>query len=165
MCVCVCVNLFVCDYHLFSGLFPECSSYRTLDSKDRAMSVRRAGNFLKCDQKDLSMAWYRFSGDAGNQIATSCPSQEHCGTHAPGWMQGAHPTVAEGQVTRKVCYNWLKSCCHWSNHIKVRNCGRFYVYQLTKTPLCWLRYCGNAGQGTNLYMKTKLYYCNNSSFV
>ncbi|EDO26526.1 predicted protein, partial [Nematostella vectensis] len=74
-------------------------------------------------------------------MPTSCVLEKRCGTHAPGWMVGAHPTVAQGLVTRKVCYHWTKNCCRWSNYIKVRNCGAFYVYQLPKTPVCWLRYC------------------------
>ena len=103
---------------------------------------------LKCDGKDLNFpAWYRFTGGAGNQIATSCVPVYHCGTHAPGWMQGTHPSVAEGAVTRQVCYHWSGSCCHWSNNITVRNCGEFYVYRLERPPHCMLRYCGNSDVG------------------
>ena len=110
------------------------------------MSVPR-GNVLKCDQKDLTKGWYRFMDQAGSQIAAKCVPKHHCGTHAPGWMQGSHPTRAQGLVTRKVCYHWNNNCCQWSNNIRVRNCGGFYVYELDKTPVCHLRYCGNGGPG------------------
>ena len=110
------------------------------------MSVPR-GEVLKCDQKDLTKGWYRFNGEAGSAMPTKCVPSNYCGAHAPGWMQGAHPTQAEGAVTRKVCYHWTKNCCQWSNNIRVRNCGDFYVYELDKTPVCSLRYCGNATAG------------------
>ena len=109
------------------------------------MSVQR-GNVLRCDKNDLSKGWYRFTGEAGELMANKCPAIHHCGTHAPGWMEGSHPTQAQGIVTRKVCYHWSGKCCNWSNNIRVRNCGAFYVYELDKTPVCHLRYCG-AGKG------------------
>ena len=110
------------------------------------MSVAR-GNVLRCDQRDLTKGWYRFSGQAGSAMPTKCVAKNYCGTHAPGWMQGSHPTQAQGAVTRKVCYHWNNNCCNWSNNIRVRNCGGFYVYELDKTPVCHLRYCGNAAPG------------------
>lgn len=63
-------------------------------------------------------------------------------------MSGTHPTVEEGIVTRKVCYHWTSGCCQWSNYIRVKNCGAFYVYELQKTPLCSIssRYCGDASE-------------------
>ena len=75
-------------------------------------------------------------------MPTSCVSSGRCGTSASGWMNGVHPTVAEGKVTRKVCYNY-DSCCQWSNNIDVVNCGLFYVYKLSRPPVCTLRYCGS----------------------
>ncbi|XP_048581380.1 pancreatic secretory granule membrane major glycoprotein GP2-like [Nematostella vectensis] len=121
----------------------ECRSYTMLHGADRAMA-NTAQNALRCDKNEFpGNLWYRFTGQAGNAMPTSCVLEKRCGTHAPGWMVGAHPTVAQGMVTRKVCYHWTKNCCRWSNYIKVRNCGAFYVYQLPKTPVCWLRYCGN----------------------
>ena len=121
----------------------ECKHYKTLNTRDRSMNVP-SGNVLKCDKTDLSKGWYRFTGHAGSAIANYCVPKNRCGTHASGWMQGSHPTRAEGQVSRKVCYNWNNDCCNWSNTIRVRNCGGFYVYELDKTPVCHLRYCGNA---------------------
>ena len=75
-------------------------------------------------------------------MADSCPEINHCRTHASGWLNGAHPTVAEGIVTRQVCYHWSGKCCNWSNNIRVRQCsGGFFVYELVKPPVCHLRYC------------------------
>ncbi|EDO28690.1 predicted protein, partial [Nematostella vectensis] len=74
-------------------------------------------------------------------IPTSCVAKHYCTAHAPGWMTSPHPSVADGVVTRTVCYNWDNGCCHWSNNIRVRNCGEFYVYELSAPPNCYLRYC------------------------
>jgi len=117
------------------------------------MSVHR-GNILRCDQNDLTKGWYRFSGEAGVVIAYKCPAIDYCGTHAPGWMEGSHPAKEQGIVTRKVCYHWSGKCCNWHNNIRVRNCGDFYVYELDKTPVCHLRYCG-AGKGMTLALFTR----------
>ena len=100
-------------------------------------------NPLKCDKNDLTKDWYRFSGAAGNAMPTACVPKNRCGTHAPGWLNASHPTVHEGIVTRKVCYHWSNKCCLWNNNIRIKNCGAYFVYELVKTPYCWLRYCGN----------------------
>ena len=76
-------------------------------------------------------------------MPTSCVPKNRCGTHATGWMNGAHPSVCQGKVTRRVCYNWNGNCCNWSNNIEVVNCGKYYVYKLSKPPACHLRYCGS----------------------
>ena len=101
---------------------------------------------IRCDQQDLVPGWYRFQGDAGDRMPENqCVPKLRCGSHAPGWLNGSHPAVSEGAVQRKVCYHWGSNCCQWSNTIRVRNCGDFFVYELQKPPVCSLRYCGNAG--------------------
>ena len=95
---------------------------------------------------NLGPAWFRFQGDAGTKMATSCLGDNSCGTHAPGWLNGIHPTVNEGQVVRQACFSWRGNCCKWSIDIQVRNCGDFYIYYINKTPPqnpCNLRYCGS----------------------
>ncbi len=85
-------------------------------------------------------------------MAEECLPMYRCGTYAPGWLNGSHPTVAEGAVTRKVCYHGWDifkgfKCCYWSNIVKVKKCSGYYVYELEIPPNCPLRYCGNAGVG------------------
>ncbi|EDO34586.1 predicted protein, partial [Nematostella vectensis] len=75
-------------------------------------------------------------------IPSACPSENLCNTDATGWVNGAHPTVEEGIVTRRVCYHWSTNCCSWSNDIRILNCGSYYIYELIKPPVCYLRYCG-----------------------
>ena len=119
-----------------------CSKYKTLNAADRLITFT-AQSSVRCDQRDLNPGWYRFTGVAGDpKMPTTCPPVRRCGTHAPGWIKGQHPSVADGEVTREVCYHWSQNCCRWKNNIKVKNCGAFYVYELQKTPVCSLRYCG-----------------------
>ena len=119
-----------------------CSNYKSLNAADRLESFT-GQNQVRCDQRDITPGWYRFAGVAGNpKMSTTCPPVRRCGTHAPGWIKGKHPSAADGEVTREVCYHWARNCCQWKNKIKVKNCGAFYVFELQKTPACSLRYCG-----------------------
>ena len=126
---------------IYSTAFNPCKDYKVLNTSNRHVGF--TGQVpIKCDHRSLIEGWYRFTGAAGDRMATTCPNIRRCGTNVPGWMSGSHPSVANGEVTRKVCYHWSNNCCQWSNNIKVKNCGGFYVYKLQKTPLCSLRYCG-----------------------
>ena len=75
-----------------------------------------------------------------------CVLKYRCGTKYPVWLNGTHPTVAEGVVSRTVCYSGYSGCCWFSNIIKVKNCSSYYVYELMKISDSF-RYCGNAGAG------------------
>ncbi|XP_078382533.1 uncharacterized protein LOC144665216 isoform X1 [Oculina patagonica] len=121
----------------------ECQNYQTLSDASRKVTN---GNQFFCDDR-LATGWYRFQGAAGSRMPTSCPPDQRCGSSATGWLNGGHPAVADGRVSRQVCFHHLSNCCKfpnsiWSKSIQVRNCGSFYVYYLTSTPGCHLRYCG-----------------------
>ena len=119
----------------------ECQHYGSLNNADRKITYGRIS--YQCDS-GIGPGWFRFEGSAGTRMPTSCPPMNRCNTHLPGWMNGGHPTVADGQVSRQVCFNW-GNCCNLSTNIKVRNCGSYYVYYLNSTPnggYCNLRYCG-----------------------
>ena len=123
-----------------------CNNYTVLSGGDRAQGSASQDN-VKCDMLELVPGWYRFQGAAGDRIADKCVPERRCGTVVPGWMQGNHPTAADGVVTRRVCYHYSYNCCLWSNNISVKNCGGYFVYQLKGTPGCNSRYCGNGGAG------------------
>ena len=75
-------------------------------------------------------------------MPTKCPSKGRCGTYYTGWLNGDHPTVNEGIVTRDICIHKGKCCSEKIFDIKVKNCGSFYVYQLTGAAAgCPWRYC------------------------
>ena len=101
-------------------------------------------NFPLCDN-GLPEAWYRFEGDAGTRMPTTYVDRRKCGTNFPGWLNGTHPTVADGEVIREVCFSIMFSDYHdciGHKLIKVKNCSSYYVYKLGGTPGCDLRYCG-----------------------
>ena len=138
------------------SVFDACRHYVSLSDRERAAGVPR-GNTLKCDQKDLDVKWYRFTGAAGTQMPTSCVPKHYCGTHAPGWLAGSRPTRVGQVVNARVCFHWGSNCCNWNANIQIKRCNGFYVYKLVKTPVCWLRYCGNAGFGKYVYFKHSVY--------
>ena len=84
--------------------------------------------------------WYRFEGAAGTRMPTSCSPTHRCNSHLPGWLSGAHPTQADGQVSRTVFFHWHSDCCYKSITVKVINCGGYYVYHVNGTPWCHLRF-------------------------
>ena len=123
----------------------ECSSYKWLNDSNRAETYENRAIAL-CESSILT-GWYRFGGPAGYQMPESCIPTWRCATHAPGWLNGNHPSKDDGIVQRRVCYHWNNNCCRWSNNIHIRNCGNFYVYRLRGSPTCRLRYCANGLPG------------------
>ncbi len=106
-----------------------------------------SGGFSFCDSGATALGWqgpnwYQFTGAAGTQMPESPPSIYSCATAAPGWLNGSHPTVAAGQSTRQVCFNWSSNTCNWSASVEVINCGAFFIYNLPDAPACNLVYCG-----------------------
>ena len=118
----------------------ECSSYTLNNETDRSVLASQVGSIKRSDNA-LVTAWYRFNSTAGTKMPTTCVSKKRCNTHAPGWLNGTHPTPQEGIVDRRVCFHWNNNCCYWAITIEVRNCGLFYVYRLVKPPTYYLRYC------------------------
>lgn len=116
-----------------------CSSHTTLNSAGRNVTFPYQPT---CDYL-LPSAWYRLTADSGSYLPESCPQPQNdvCGTQYPGWLNGIHPTAAEGVVARTVCFSTIAACCTYSETIEVKNCGDFYVYKLVPMPTCYSRYC------------------------
>ena len=145
-----------------------CNNYTVLSDVDRVQGhIRMNASNYRCDRDDLVPGWYRFQGAAGDRMADKCVPIGHCGTRNPGWLNGTHPTVSDGAVNRRVCYSdsWYlpSKCCLWSNNIRVRNCGDFFVYELQKPPGCYFRYCGNGSAGKLLCLLLWVLSVNNQS--
>ena len=70
--------------------------------------------------------WYRITGGAGTKLADFVVAEKHCGTGSSGtgsgWMEGGHPTVFQGMVTRTVNFMAMDT-----RSIKVINCNTHYV--------------------------------------
>ena len=111
---------------------------------------RTRGDKLLCDISVIQDGnWYRFESQTGGKIPQEKPGFYHCGTVAPIWMNGSHPTTTGVEVTRKACANipGVKPYgCGRSWTIKVINCGSFYIYQLKRPRQCFLAYCAGKQQ-------------------
>ena len=135
-----------------------CSNYTYLNESSRAMAYTKSVSY-PCDT-NLN-GWYRFTGEAGTQMADSCVKMYHCGTESPGWLNGTHPDLTDGAVKRQVCFSSFDNCCHHSNEITVQHCGAFYVYKLEGQSHCNLRYCGNGSpyaRGINNLKQQSFYF-------
>ena len=130
---------------MFSLEVDGCTNYTVLSEADRAQGNAQPPH--NRNDSGLVTGWYRFQGAAGDRMPDKRVLRYRCGIWHPGWLNGSHPTVAEGVVTRAVCYSGSRSCCLYSNFIKVKNCSSYYVYQLQNTSKPDSRYCGNAGAG------------------
>lgn len=120
---------------------PECSAYDTLTEPDR--NVDWVYDYNRCDDWiSPDGNWYRFEGGAGTTMPEYDPDEYSCGTHAAGWMNGAHPVVPGDTVTVEVCYSWTPGPCWQVNDIQVTHCGDYYVYNLYQPLSCSYRYCG-----------------------
>ena len=75
-------------------------------------------------------------------MPTTRVSAFKCGTDWSGWLDGAHPTVDDDEVSRTVCFSDHPIGCKYSIEISVKNCGSFFIYKLAETPRCPSRYCG-----------------------
>ncbi|XP_072894508.1 uncharacterized protein [Hemitrygon akajei] len=89
----------------------------------------------------LEVRWYRFNSSGGRMISETVFPEARCSGVIPGWLNGSHPSVEEGEVTRTVCFTWRDFTCYWRREIKVKNCCRYFVYQLKPAPCSSAVYC------------------------
>ncbi|CAH3157513.1 unnamed protein product, partial [Pocillopora meandrina] len=85
----------------------ECRRYTKLTDKTRKNTYVTKNK--KCDNH-LGPGWFRFQGDAGTKMPTTCQPMSRCDAYKTGWLRGTHPSVAEGAVNRTVCFRH-HSCC------------------------------------------------------
>ena len=118
-----------------------CYQYSNLSEANRNKDyITRKIEPMLCDN-ELLVGWYRFVGDAGTKIPTKRVSAYRCGTAWSGWLEGAHPTLEDGEVQRTVCFSDRSAGCKYSANISVKNCGSYFIYILRPTS-CTSRYCG-----------------------
>ena len=119
-----------------------CYNYSILNDGNRKNSYPTPQGSEVCDN-ELSKGWYRFEGAAGTKMPTTRVPAYRCGTDWSGWLDGAHPTVGDGEVRRKVCFSDRSPPnCREQNMISAKNCGSYFVYHLIPPPGCNSRYCG-----------------------
>ena len=108
-------------------------------------------HYLFCDQYTIvSGQWYRFLHRVGGMLPETCIEKFHCGTQAPIWMNGHHPTARNTIEERQVCANFGEpdDCCSWMATIGVMRCADpdqrnedYFVYRLQRPPGCSIAYC------------------------
>uniref|UniRef100_A0A8C2DEP3 Zgc:153932 n=1 Tax=Cyprinus carpio TaxID=7962 RepID=A0A8C2DEP3_CYPCA len=123
-----------------------CYNYNVLDDLWRSTNNQHSSQIM-CDTTVSWNGWYRlFIQGQSVHMPDTCVDMLSCGTHAPLWLNGGHPTVEDGVVTRDVCGHWSNNCCYFqSNPIKVKACpGGYYVYEFVRPSACGLAYCADA---------------------
>ena len=134
-----------CDEMCIAHGDPQCFlPYTSLNLANRNVNSMAT---VICDQNAADgqfngLQWYRFEGAAGTHMPEIVPPIYSCGTHAPGWVNGSHPGLADGVVSRQVCFNWSGNQCAWNAQVDIVACPDFYLYHLPNAPVCNLRYCG-----------------------
>jgi len=132
----------IVDYlRVFICLVDGCHHYQNLTDAERKYDYNTQAGSNKCDNELRNKGWHRFQGAAGTKMATKSPGFYKCGTPHPAWLDGAHPTVAEGRVRRYVCIN-KRGECGVRTSVDVKNCTSYYVYKLYPLNDCHFRYCG-----------------------
>lgn len=129
-----------------------CESYTVLDEPWRATNYSEP--LSKCDRDVLWRGWYRMMYNGQNiRMPEYCVPLRTCGTVSPLWMDGTHPGLQDGIVTRDICKSDYSGCCSQSEKqtpIQVKACpGNFYVYQFVPPSGCNNAYC--AGKVTAIF--------------
>jgi hypothetical protein len=119
-----CISQFILLYWTCTAL-KECRSYTRLDNQNRNIKYT-GGKSALCD-RGISTGWYRFGGDAGTQLSTTCvprtdTSNRKCHTDAVSWLNGAHPSVSDVIFHKRVRVfyrgfqtrenNWINETVH-----------------------------------------------------
>ncbi|PFX26094.1 Uromodulin [Stylophora pistillata] len=89
-----------------------CYYYNNLRHADRKNSYGTPNYPVLCDN-GLAQGWYRFVGAAGTKMPTTRVPAFRCGASWSGWLDGAHPTVEDDKVQRKVCFSDRSTGCKY----------------------------------------------------
>ncbi|XP_051745742.1 uncharacterized protein LOC127510211 [Ctenopharyngodon idella] len=119
-----------------------CYNYNSLDEPWRATNNPYDSNYRRCDN---FQGWYRlFYNGQSVQMPESCVNQYMCGTYIPMWLNGSHPQLEDGVVTRQICGSAWTGCCNYKSlPIQVKACpGNYYVYEFVSPIFCGA-YCAD----------------------
>ena len=123
---------FMPDSHILNQIHIDLS---TVDFRNRVSTVARSRCTWFC-------SIYSLISGAG--------AREVCGTSIVAYMEGSHPTVYEGVVSRNFCFEWDTGPCQFTVRSEVKTCAdpekpgeTFYVYKLKYPPgiHCYWAYC------------------------
>uniref|UniRef100_A0A8C1IN57 Oncoprotein induced transcript 3 n=1 Tax=Cyprinus carpio TaxID=7962 RepID=A0A8C1IN57_CYPCA len=120
-----------------------CSAYISLNEpwRNTDYHVNNSAGVPLCD-RHVAGELYRFTGIAGDDIPTFCIEENHCGTHAPIWLNGSLPQPSDGIVTIPACASFNNNCYYWTAIVDVKACATgYYVYRLPRPSVCFRAYC------------------------
>ena len=118
-----------------------CYHYENLSEANRKIDYLTPPGSELCDYK-LPEGWYRFVGAAGTKMPTTRVPAYRCGAYWSGWLDGAPPTVEDGEILRTVCFSDRSTGCKFSTDISVKICGSYFIYKLRPPIKCSSGYCG-----------------------
>ncbi|XP_041914858.1 pancreatic secretory granule membrane major glycoprotein GP2-like isoform X2 [Alosa sapidissima] len=125
-------------------VFDPCHNYTTLDEPWRATNY--TDDFSHCDSRVSWHGWYRLLYHGQTiRMPEECLRRSGCGTAGQLWMNGTHPQLQDGIVTRRICKVVGFDCCFdRAPPIKVKACpGNYYVYQFVAPNGCNYAYCAD----------------------
>ena len=120
-----------------------CHIYTVLND-DWRVTTNLDTSVVRCDYHLQWQGWYRmFHQGASVRMPESCVPTFRCGTKGTLWLNGPHPRLEDGIVTRKVCGHWDGNCCYIkAPSIQVKACpGNYTVYKLHNPGQCDWVYC------------------------
>ncbi|XP_059499100.1 uromodulin-like isoform X2 [Stegostoma tigrinum] len=132
----------------YSAFADPCVNHTVLDQAWRSIDCGLLECLigLICDES-LQQGWYRFNSFGGWKIPEIVIPLTNCSSWSTGWLNGRHPTVMKGEVTRTVCFNWFANSCYRKREIQIKNCSSFFVYELKPAPFCPAACCTASEDG------------------
>ena len=121
------------------------STYIEINEPRRSIkSIWKVGQVALCD-RGLRRGWYRFTSFVGGKMPENKVLPNNCGTHAPIWLKGTHPSKKGENVVRRACINAFNidpDGCFDSFNINITKCpGDYFVYYLRPPWYCPAGYC------------------------
>ncbi|XP_017538179.2 adhesion G protein-coupled receptor E3-like isoform X1 [Pygocentrus nattereri] len=123
--------------------YDPCINYTSLDDPWRGIHEIGGDN---SDRFSNWNGWYRLLYNGMSvRMPESCVNESRCGTDVALWLNGSHPQIKDGIVTRLVCGSDGSDCCYYrSTPIKVKACpGNYYVYEFVKPSFYYAGYCAD----------------------
>ncbi|XP_057213806.1 uncharacterized protein LOC130568775 isoform X2 [Triplophysa rosa] len=131
-----------------------CYNYESLDRPWRASNE---SGFYVCDESFSWNGWHRLFYNGMNiRMPESCVNYGRCNTYFSLWLNGPHPHIQDGVVTREICASSWMGCCNMkSTPIRVKACpGDYYVYEFVKPPYGCSGYCTDVGTTSSVTSTT-----------